>query len=264
MQRDQIVEEIGPFAALDRLVALGILAEVAFTPTDLLHAWRALDLWEKDASDIGADILAQRMGMERNKFLDRLKDEITSNLSLQITAKALQEQKPFTHCWSASNLEFLDLMLRLPASSGVALGVRLDLPLIGVGAPVKAFLPEASTKLATRLIIPEHAEVANAFGAITGRVVERTEVTIRPHRLDGFYLMAMDVQHRFETLAEALAAGEEHIRNIAKRRAEERGGREIEVSVTREDLTIPLASGWGDQVFLEIKLMATASGLPAY
>ena len=72
--------------------------------------------------------------------------------------------------------------------SGVALDVRLDRPLIGVGAPVGAFLPEAAAKLSTRLIIPEHAEVANAFGAITGRVVERTEVTIRPHRLDGFNL----------------------------------------------------------------------------
>ena len=51
---------------------------------------------------------------------------------------------------------------------------------------------------------------------------------------------------------------------IAKRRAEERGGREIEVSVTREELLMPMAGTRGDQVFLEIKLTATATGLPAY
>jgi N-methylhydantoinase A/oxoprolinase/acetone carboxylase beta subunit len=152
----------------------------------------------------------------------------------------------------------------LPAGLGVALDVRLERPLVGVGAPAGAFLPKAASKLSTRLIVPEHAEVANAFGAITGRVVERTEVIIRPHRLDGFNLMAADLQYRFDTLEEALAAGEEHSRKTARRRAEERGGREIEVSVTREELKMPLAGGWGDQVFLEIRLTAIASGLPAY
>ena len=144
------------------------------------------------------------------------------------------------------------------------MGVRLDRPVIGVGAPVKAFLPEAAARLGTRLIIPEHAEVANAFGAVTGRVVELAEVTIRPDRPDGFLLIAMDEQRRFDTLAEAVAAGEEHSRQAARRRTEERGGRAIEISVAKEELTTSLASGWGDRVFLEIKLTATACGLPAY
>lgn len=261
---DRIAEIVGPFVSLDRFVALGFLSEVAFTPTDLLHARGALDLFDKEASIIGADILAQRMGMDRAKFLNRLADEITSALYLQITAKALQDNKRLSRAWSSANFDFLDRLLQLPAESGVALDVRLGRPLLGVGAPVGAFLPEAASKLSTRLIVPEHAEVANAFGAITGRVVERTEVTIRPHRLDGFNLLATDAQYRFDTLEEALAAGEEHSRKNAKRRAEERGGREIEVSVTREELLMPMAGTRGDRVFLEIKLTATASGLPAY
>ena len=97
--------------------------------------------------------------------------------------------------------------------------VSLERPLIGVGAPVGAFLPEAAANLSTRLIVPEHAEVANAFGAITGRVVERTEVIIRPHRLDGFNVMAADLQDRFDTLQKALAAGEEYCRKIAVKKA---------------------------------------------
>lgn len=263
LHRDRIGEEIGPFVALDRFVELGFLAEVAFTPTDLLHARGTLDLWDKEASNIGSDILAKRLGMEREKFLDLLEDEITSVLSLQITAKALQEHKPLTRCWSPASSDFLDLLLRLPEGSGLSLGVRLDRPLVGVGAPVKAFLPKAAARLSTRLIVPEHAEVANAFGAVTGRVVTSTEVIIRPDREEGFQLMATDVQQRFNTLAEALAAGEEHSGKAARSRAEERGGREIEVSITRQDKILPLADGWGDQVFVEIKLTATASGLPA-
>lgn len=264
LERDRITHEIAPFTDLDRLVALGILAEAAFTPTDLLHAAGALDLWDKEASIAGANILARCMGIDRQAFLDLLTQEITSTLTLQITSKALEQHEPFAHRLLPGNLEFLDRLLRLPASSGVVLGVRLDGPVIGVGAPVEAFLPAASRQMAARLIIPEHAEVANAFGAITGRVVERAEATIRPHKQEGFDLVAMDVQYRFNTLEEALAAGEKHSRKIARRRAEERGGKEIEVSVAREEMVMPLAAGWGDQALLEIKLTATASGVPAY
>jgi N-methylhydantoinase A/oxoprolinase/acetone carboxylase beta subunit len=202
--------------------------------------------------------------MGREELLDRLLGEITATLSLQMTAKALHEHESVARCWSSGNLAFLDQLLRLPANSGVGLGVRLDRPVIGVGAPVKAFLPEAAARLGTRLIIPEHAEVANAYGAITGRVVERAEVTIRPDKPDGFLLIAMDERCRFDTLAEAVAVGEEHCREAARRRTEERRGRLIEISVTKEELMTPLPSGWGDRVFLEIKLTATACGLPAY
>ena len=38
LHRDRIAEQVGLFVSLDRLVALGFVAEVTFTPTDLLHA----------------------------------------------------------------------------------------------------------------------------------------------------------------------------------------------------------------------------------
>ncbi len=264
LHRDQIGEQVGLFGSLDRLVALGFVAEATFTPTDLLHAKSDLRIFDREASILGADIMAQKMGMDRADFLDRLASEITSVLSLQITAKALKENKSLNGHWSPTNIGFLDLLLRLDSGSGVALDVSLERPLIGVGAPVGAFLPEAAANLSARLIIPEHAEVANAFGAITGRVVERTEVIIRPHRLDGFNLMATDLQDRFDTLEEALAAGEKHCRKIAREKAEQKGGTQIEVNVTREEIMMPLADGGGNRAFLEIKLTAIASGRPAY
>jgi N-methylhydantoinase A/oxoprolinase/acetone carboxylase beta subunit len=264
LHRDRIAEEIGPFIDLDQLAALGILAEVAFTPTDILHARGTIELWDREASTLGADFLAKCAGMECEELLDRMLGEIIATLCLQMTAKALHEHEPLARCWSSGNLDFLDGLLRLPAGSGIGMGVRLDRPVIGVGAPAKDFLPEAAARLGTRLIVPEHAEVANAFGAITGRVVERAEVTIRPDKPEGFLLIAADEQRRFETLAEAVAAGEEHSRQTARRRTEERGGRQIEISVDKEESLMPLASGWGDRVFLEIRLTATASGVPAY
>ena len=261
---DQIAEKVGLFVPLDRFVALGFVAEATFTPTDLLHARGSLGIFDRDVAILSADIMAQNLGVDRAGFLDRLEGEITSVLSLQITAKALKGSERLKGSWSPGNLGFLDLLLRLPAGSGVALGVSLERPLLGVGAPVGAFLPQAAANLSTRLIVPRHAEVANAFGAITGRVVERTEVIIRPHRLDGFNLMAADLQARFDTLEEALGAGEKHCRKIAREKAEQKGGAEIEVSVASEEIMMPLEDGGANTAFLEIKLTAIASGRPAY
>jgi N-methylhydantoinase A/oxoprolinase/acetone carboxylase beta subunit len=264
LHRDRIAEAIGPYIDLDRLVALGVLAEVALTPTDLLHAQGRLDLWDQDAAERGVELLAHQAGLSRAAFLEQAMKEITAGLSLQLTAKTLHEYEPLAHSWSCDNLDFLNHLLQLPASAGVGMEVRLGRPIIAVGAPVKAFLPEVADRLGTRLIIPEHAEVANAFGAITGRVVARADATIRPDRTDGFHLITSDAQRHFTTLEEALACGEELARETARRRAEESGGRLIEISVIREETETPLPGGWGDRVLLEIKLTATACGLPAY
>ena len=56
--------------------------------------------------------------------------------------------------------------------------VRLDRPLIGLGAPASAYYPAVAARLGTRAVVPEHAGVANAVGTVVGRVRARTAGTI--------------------------------------------------------------------------------------
>jgi N-methylhydantoinase A/oxoprolinase/acetone carboxylase beta subunit len=262
--RYQLTEAIGPFLALDRFVELGYLAEVSFTPTDLMHARGELQLWEREAAENGARLLARQAGLGLGDFLEFLHREITWSLTVQLAAKALHQDKEIARAWSGATETFLGRLLRLPGTQGVSGSINLQTPIIAVGAPVGAFFPAAAAALNARLVIPEHAEVANAYGAVTGRVVESCEVHVRPARPEGFAVAAAEVQGIFATLEEAISVAERFARETARAGAASRGGEEIVVSVEREEESLPLKAGWGDRVLIEVRIVATAVGKPRH
>lgn len=59
-------------------------------------------------------------------------------------------------------------------------GFFSDAVLIGIGAPVHLFLEPVARMLHTRAVIPEHASVANAVGAVVGNVSASVTAQIRP------------------------------------------------------------------------------------
>jgi N-methylhydantoinase A/oxoprolinase/acetone carboxylase beta subunit len=67
--------------------------------------------------------------------------------------------------------------------SDLSFSLGLAQPVVAIGAPVQAYMPRVAEQLHTRLIIPPHAEVANAVGAVAGGVVQRQRVLITP--MDG-------------------------------------------------------------------------------
>ena len=52
--------------------------------------------------------------------------------------------------------------------------------IIGIGAPIHLYLADAARLLETEAVIPPHADVANAIGAITGGVVIHHQIEIEP------------------------------------------------------------------------------------
>lgn len=261
VHRDRLDAEV-PFVPVERFVELGYLAEVTFTPTDLMHLRGDLKIWDCAGAEAGAAVLARLAGISLAELVETLHREITSSLTLQLAAKSLQENRSIAASWSPEKALFLGQLLRLSGEDALSFAPRLEKPVVAVGAPVQAYLPAAVASLGGRLIIPEHAEVANAFGAITGRVVERCEVHVRPGKPDGFVVVAAEVQRAFEALEDALAFAEEHAWGVARAGAEARGGVNIVVALEREEDSLPLQRGWGDRVLIEIRIKATAVGPP--
>ena len=90
------------------------------------------------------------------------------------------------HSWA----ELGRYLLRAARTSGerslVDFSVRLDRPVIGLGAPAPAYYPAVAARLGTRAVVPEHAGVANAVGAVVGGIRVQAAGTIaRPD--DGLY-----------------------------------------------------------------------------
>ena len=51
-----------------------------------------------------------------------------------------------------------------------AVRIELKRPVVGIGAPIHYFLPKIAKILNVETLLPEHADVANAIGAITSNV----------------------------------------------------------------------------------------------
>jgi hypothetical protein len=60
-----------------------------------------------------------------------------------------------------------------------------DASLVGIGAPTHVFLPGVAKALGTACIIPEHAEVANAVGAVIADISAEAKVEILPNYTAG-------------------------------------------------------------------------------
>ncbi|MGD0229212.1 MAG: hydantoinase/oxoprolinase family protein [Syntrophorhabdales bacterium] len=251
------------FVNFERLIELGSVAEISFTPTDLLVGRGDISLWDKEASELALRYLTGITGIGRETICDNMLTEVIEILKLNIAGKVLRQDGDSLQVWSPEVMHFFERLLRQNGNGELPAAFRLKRPLVAVGAPVKAFFPRVASELGARLVIPEHSEVANAVGAVTGRVVETVQAYVRPDRPFGFTVIGEDGRRTFDTLDDAVAFGEEHVRALATERALRSGGRDVETSVFKEEVVARVEDYWGGNFLIELKLFARAVGKPA-
>ncbi len=141
---------------LEQLAREQLTLETGFTPTDALHVLGKISIGDATQAEAGATILAKLANMEVDAFcrkILRLTEEKIENLLIDYVIH---------HYWGKSLTAFINSRNDHPA-----LGVqfRLKMPLIGIGAAAKYFLPNVAEKLGTSVEFPEHCEVGNGVGA---------------------------------------------------------------------------------------------------
>ncbi len=141
-----------------------------------------------------------------------------------------------------------------------ALQFAPDMPLIGVGAPAASYYPAVAQGLGVRLVVPPHAEVANAVGAVLGQVAQRVHITVTQPVRGTFKVFTSDGPQDFRGLdaaiaqARSLAAKEAHARALAA------GALEPQVVFSQEDNQVN--NDIDGNVFFEATVTATAWGEP--
>jgi hypothetical protein len=145
---------------------------------------------------------------------------------------------------------------------GLTLQAHFDNPLVAIGAPAAALAAEGTRKLGARLIVPEHAEVANAVGAITGAVTLLVEATITPHE-DAYIVHSPREMRQFASLDAARDWTGTHLLQLLEERIEigQVDGFQYHREVQTLDHNGATTSG---AVFLECKVRATAVGKPEF
>src|SRR6202044_3108110 len=73
-----------------------------------------------------------------------------------------------------------------PLSHWMRATLGLARPLVAIGAPVAAYYPDVARRLGAELLVPEHAAVCNAVGAVAGVVSETRDVLVNQPTLNVF------------------------------------------------------------------------------
>lgn len=251
---------------IDDMIARQWVRLSAFTPTDALHVLGRFAPWNAEAARLGAALLAAQLGLDILEFCERVIAEVSDRVTTELVTKALGDNGRGPN-WRAEPAAraLLELAIgRLPATE-LACQLSLRQPVVAVGAPVEAYLPRSAEQLRTGLVIPPHADVANAVGSVAGSVVQRLHALIRPVGPRPLYRLYLGEEgvHDFDRLEEAVAhvhhVGPAVVRDMAR----QAGAEQVEVQFVRTDRTTPLEIEWGQEIFLETELTVTAVGRPA-
>ena len=247
---------------LERLERQGMLIRAAFTPTDAAHVLRQYLDWDEEAARLAAQLLARRLDFEVAVLCRRIIARASERIAGEVVAELLADEGSDGH-HDALDACLIARALRPSSEASVACSLTVRPTLVAIGAPVRTYFPAVSILLHSTLRIPEHTEVANAIGAIVGSVVQRVHVLIIPQEDEGsFRVHFPDGVMDFQGLAEALEYGEKRGSLMAVERARRAGAEDVRVQVARHDQSAPVATGWGEELYLRTILEVTATGRP--
>ena len=241
----------------------GYVTRIGVTPTDILAAEGTYNEYDSEASRMAVDLLAKKAGMDTHTFIERTKKAITEKICRCImdhvirseTGKdALTEQDSF----------MVDEIIR--ESSDYNIGMRLKMPIVGIGAPVGAWLPEVARFFDTELILPENYDVGNAIGAISSSVTEIVELSVRAAFQDfsdepECTVYNGETAFEFPEKGEAIEFAIKEATRIATARAIESGAKDVGIE-TKVDETCIDMEGKGKKVFRGATVIVRASGKP--
>jgi N-methylhydantoinase A/oxoprolinase/acetone carboxylase beta subunit len=262
---------------IESLLERGLLQRSAFTPTDALHVLGRLSLWDAEAARLGAELLARATGLTAAELCERVVAGVARKAATALVGKVVEDKTGQPCDWARDPTASAFLASGLCAETDPAAADDEDLrcqfalkrPIVAIGAPVEAYMPRVAQLLHTELVIPAHAEVANAVGAVVGGVLQRVEVKIERLPGEGEHLRMFlpDGWYDFEALPEAAAYAERVMLPYAESLAHQAGAEHVEVKISRQDHWartggIP-TDGAPQKLYLGSNLVFIAAGRPS-
>lgn len=223
---------------LSRLVLTGVVGQISVTPTDILHAKGLYNEWNTQGAKLAVTLLADRFGMEMEEFVDYIMDKVTERLAYACWQSLLNHEGRDFKLDDSDLFSYLcQKQLSPKADSLLSCHITPNLPIVGIGAPVRVWLPLMADKIGAHLIIPEHTEVANAIGAAVGKVMEIVNILISPgENYTGYILYSTWERKYFDELESAVAYGKAFAYEKAMKLAEENGALNVEIILNHRDI----------------------------
>lgn len=254
-------------AALQKLVARGHVLIAGATPSDAAHVLGRLDSWDRAAAVKALALLArrrsargERIAPDAETMAQRVIDQLTRQTVECLLAAALAEDGGD---WAGDPEALARHPLMIAGLDGhrgvVRLEAGLNVPVIGLGASAPSYYGAVGARLGTRMILPDHAGVANAIGAVVGQVAIKAEGLVSSPAPGRFIAHLAAAPSAFGSAEEALAALEAALTDEARAGARAAGVDEVQIAVDR---ALREAEVEGQAMFIEARIRITASGRP--
>ncbi len=243
--------------SLEQYERQGLIFRSSLTPTDIRVGSGQFSLGNREAAHLGMAIFARHMGMDESDFAEAVEEEIKKKLCTEaVLFLGDTDGEALSH--------IVDRWFRQSPirANGVSLDVKMSLkaPVIGVGAPARAYLPKAFSLLQARCIVPESYEVSVAVGAVVGMVDITMTGKVMRSDTGNYYLYTVAGKECFATLDQALEQGRRLLENITRERMRRNHVAEPMLDLVVDEKRVKTA--YGDGIHLETELRLRARGRP--
>ena len=274
---DRIREDVHPVGAilrtrmehgaLKRLVDRGLVQIAGVTPSDASHVLGRLQAWDGDAARKALTLFGRRRTGAGERLANRAEDlaemivrQLTHQTNLALLETAFAED---SHAFGVRADQLARHVLTQAGIKRHAGLVRLDVglgaPVVGLGASAASYYPAVGAALGCEMILPEHAAVANAIGAVVGRVTMRRAGTVTSPS-EGLYRAHLETgPEDFADPDMALSRLEAVLGEMARTDAQDAGAADIQLSVSRDIRSSRIEAR---EVFVEATITVEAAGRP--
>jgi N-methylhydantoinase A/oxoprolinase/acetone carboxylase beta subunit len=256
-------------AIISDLINKGYVEEIGLTITDILHWEDKFIDYDKEASEIGIKILAEKAGLSEQEFVSEVENKVINGMCKEILLSYTEE-------YGALHVGMEETYQKLLNSYRADLHMQLftKKPIIAAGACSYAFVPEVANRTHTTFIIPKDCDVCNAIGCIVGAIVERVIITVRrSNSSDGFangsfQILYPGICESFANKDEAVEYAEKKATELAIIKAEKSGAIEISTSTEINDNELPIRENWTGSteksIWSSCEIKTIAVGKPSY
>ncbi len=278
----QVAASSTDVVSLKALVRRGLAQRAGFTPSDAAHVLGLHESWDQEAAVKAANLLASvtdgrgdPIRPDGKALAQWVFDQLIYQSACAITEAALTADG-YPAGASAHELVQRSIIDRLairsmqmsgqevaPSTSVAlapitAISVGVATPVVALGASAATYYPEIAAVLATDSVVPKHADVANAVGAVVGQVRLRAQCTISQPSKGQFRIHWPGLDDRGDrqpAIDDAIATLRQHLTD----QAAEAGAAE---TVLVDEVAVKSASVEGREVFVEATVTVTATGRP--
>ncbi|WP_094229156.1 hydantoinase/oxoprolinase family protein [Methanolobus psychrotolerans] len=217
---------------LDLLIQKRLIKAIGFTPTDALHVLGEYTQWNREASVLGAGILATLAGTDEDLLCIQIKNDVARNMALNLISFLLE----------GVSKEEIEKVL----TGRFFARFKADLPVVLLGGPVRAYADKLAGYIDAQILVPEYCSVGNAVGAVAGKGATKLEILIKANYTESKYNLKTSSfvtffpggREEFASYHEALEFGEEMGSKLIMNYMTNAGldTNEVSIDMTRNDI----------------------------